>query len=152
MKFFLILLALSYALSPYDLFPDFFIGLGWVDDLIILFLLWWYFFVFRKRQYRQEGFSEKNQEPYSKKNGEKEREGGFNQTDYDFQKNDKPKTPHMVLGVETDASMEEIKKAYRRLAGKYHPDRVNHLGEEFKVLAERRFKEIQKAYQELTAP
>ncbi|MBW2144864.1 MAG: DnaJ domain-containing protein, partial [Deltaproteobacteria bacterium] len=43
------------------------------------------------------------------------------------------------------------KKAYRRLAGKYHPDRVNHLGEEFKELAERRFKEIQDAYQDLMA-
>jgi DnaJ like chaperone protein len=31
----------------------------------------------------------------------------------------------------------------------YHPDKVIHLGEEFRELAENRFKEIQKAYQEL---
>ena len=42
-----------------------------------------------------------------------------------------------------------LKHAYRLLAGKYHPDKVAHLGDEFKALAEKRFKEIQKAYQEL---
>ncbi len=48
------------------------------------------------------------------------------------------------------ASTEEIKHAYRELAGKYHPDKLEHLGDEFKALAEMRFKEIQQAYQELT--
>ena len=33
MKILLSLLGLSYALSPYDLFPDFFVGVGWIDDL-----------------------------------------------------------------------------------------------------------------------
>jgi DnaJ like chaperone protein len=55
-----------------------------------------------------------------------------------------------VLGIERSASVEEIKHAYRELASKYHPDKLEHLGEEFKVLAEKRFKEIQQAYQELT--
>ncbi|MEJ2731283.1 MAG: DnaJ domain-containing protein [Deltaproteobacteria bacterium] len=49
------------------------------------------------------------------------------------------------------ASIEEIKHAYRELAAKYHPDKLEYLGEEFRVLAEMRFKEIQQAYQELTA-
>ncbi|MBW1817978.1 MAG: DnaJ domain-containing protein [Deltaproteobacteria bacterium] len=44
----------------------------------------------------------------------------------------------------------EIRKAYRELANRYHPDKVNHLGEEFRDLAEERFKEVQTAYQELT--
>ena len=43
-----------------------------------------------------------------------------------------------------------FKKVYRQLANKYHPDKVQHLGEEFKELAENRFKEIQTAYRELT--
>ncbi|HUT69368.1 MAG TPA: DnaJ domain-containing protein [Desulfatiglandales bacterium] len=42
-----------------------------------------------------------------------------------------------------------MKNAYRKLANKYHPDKVDHLGDEFRVLAEQRFKEIQEAYQEL---
>ena len=59
--------------------------------------------------------------------------------------------PYKILEIQSDASQEDIKKAYRQLAGKYHPDKVEHLGEEFKALAEKRFKEIQQAYQELRA-
>ena len=58
--------------------------------------------------------------------------------------------PHRVLGIDSSASAEEIKHAYRELAVKYHPDKLAHLGDEFKALAEMRFKEIQQAYQELT--
>ena len=56
---------------------------------------------------------------------------------------------YAILGVSKSASKDEIKKAYRKLAGKYHPDKVDHLGDEFRVLAEEKFKEIQEAYQEL---
>ncbi len=57
--------------------------------------------------------------------------------------------PYSILGVRPDASLDEVKKAYRELANKYHPDKVNHLGEEFKTMAEKRFKEIQAAYETL---
>jgi len=51
-----------------------------------------------------------------------------------------------ILGVSRDASEEEIKKAYRRLARQYHPD-VNH-----EPGAEERFKEINEAYRVLSNP
>jgi curved DNA-binding protein CbpA len=53
------------------------------------------------------------------------------------------------LNLPPDADQEAIKAAYRKLANQYHPDKVSHLGKEFQDLAERRFKEIQEAYQKL---
>ena len=44
--------------------------------------------------------------------------------------------PYKILEIQRGASQEDIKKAYRQLAGKYHPDKVEHLGDEFKMLAE----------------
>lgn len=55
--------------------------------------------------------------------------------------------PYQVLGVSRDASDEEIKKAYRALSRKYHPDaNVNNPRKEE---AEEKFKEIQQAYQQV---
>ena len=55
--------------------------------------------------------------------------------------------PYQVLGVSRDASDEEIKKAYRALSRKYHPDaNVNNPN---KDLAEEKFKQIQQAYQQI---
>jgi molecular chaperone DnaJ len=51
-----------------------------------------------------------------------------------------------VLGVPRDASTEEIKRAFRRLAMKYHPDRNRSPD------AEARFKEINEAYAVLSDP
>jgi len=54
-----------------------------------------------------------------------------------------------LLGVDRDASKSEIKSAYRRLAKKYHPDKVAHLGKEFQKVAEEKMKEVNEAYQQL---
>ena len=54
-----------------------------------------------------------------------------------------------VLGVAKNASEEEIKKAYRKLAMKFHPDR--HQGDEAKE-AEGKFKEVKEAYEMLSDP
>ncbi len=52
-----------------------------------------------------------------------------------------------VLGLQADSSSAEIKKAYYKLSMKYHPDKVAHLGDEFKRVAEEKMKEINAAYQ-----
>ena len=53
---------------------------------------------------------------------------------------------YAVLGLEIGADFAEIKKAYRKLSMQYHPDKVGHLGEEFKKIAEEKMKEINVAY------
>src|SRR3954447_5430781 len=58
-----------------------------------------------------------------------------------------PKDPYKTLGVDKKASADEIKKAYRKLARKYHPD--TNQGDE---AAEERFKEIQQANAVLSDP
>ncbi len=53
---------------------------------------------------------------------------------------------YATLGLEKGATMDEIKKAYRKLSMKYHPDKVRHLGDEFQKIAETKMKEINAAY------
>jgi DnaJ like chaperone protein len=53
---------------------------------------------------------------------------------------------YAILGLQKGADMDEIKKAYRKLSMQYHPDKVRHLGEEFRLVAEEKMKEINQAY------
>ena len=149
-KVLVIVLVILYALSPYDLLPDLFVGWGWLDDIALLVVFWWYFY------YRRGGGSFKG------RRYRKSQDASWEETFRDFYGYDRgraqgaanreiPKDPYSVLGVGPNASQSEIKKAYRQLAAQYHPDKVMHLGKEFRELAEKRFKEIQKAYQELEA-
>jgi DnaJ like chaperone protein len=56
---------------------------------------------------------------------------------------------YRVLEITPDANNEEIKKAYRRMAVKYHPDKVAHLGEDLQKAANAKFQELNAAYEQI---
>jgi len=62
------------------------------------------------------------------------------------------KTYYDLLQVEPDASPAQIKQAFRHLIARYHPDKVQHLGDEFQALAETRSAELTIAYKTLADP
>ncbi|MBW1988792.1 MAG: DnaJ domain-containing protein [Deltaproteobacteria bacterium] len=130
-----LIIAVLYVLSPVDLVPDVFLGPGFLDDAALVYILW--------RAYKNLKTARRAREHFARQGRQAgpDAAGGAAAA----------RPPHDVLGVSPGASREEIRKAYVRLAHQYHPDRVQHLGEEFRILAEEKFKEIQAAYQELSA-
>ena len=62
-----------------------------------------------------------------------------------------PETDSSYKILETDpaSTNEEVKKAYRRMAMKYHPDKVSHLGDEFRKSADEKFKSVNEAYEKI---
>ena len=144
----LIILGVLYILSPYDILPDLLIGWGWLDDAVILGFLLRYFY---NRKKKRDAFQKYYQNSNNTGNGG-HRTAGHDQSRRQGPEGNSsagPWDPYQILEIERGASQETIKQAFRKLAGRYHPDKVEYLGDEFKTLAERRFKEIQRAYEEL---
>ncbi len=56
---------------------------------------------------------------------------------------------YKILEISPNATDEEVKKAYKKMAIKYHPDKVSHLGEEVRQAAEDKFQNLQAAYEEI---
>ncbi|MBT4035619.1 MAG: molecular chaperone DjiA [Candidatus Marinimicrobia bacterium] len=56
---------------------------------------------------------------------------------------------YKILEINSSASDQELKKAYRSMARRFHPDKVQHLGPEFQTMAEAKFKAINEAYQQI---
>lgn len=147
-KILLIILAALYILNPYDLLPDLMIGWGWLDDIVILGFLLRYFYSRKKKReaFQKYDQNSKNADHAGKRSAENNQsrrhtpEGDSSSSRWD---------PYQILEIERGASQATVKQAFRQLAGKYHPDKVQYLGDEFKALAEERFKEIQRAYEEL---
>lgn len=60
-----------------------------------------------------------------------------------------PGSAYRILEIEPGASPAEIKSAYRRMAKKYHPDKLQHMDEAYRKGAEEKFRKVQEAYQQL---
>ena len=136
----LIIIGFIYVLSPYDILPDFIVGWGWIDDIIFLYALWRLFKYLRQRSSSYQNYYYQSRQSFEQNQGSSEKQTHTQNS---------PDDPYTILNVPRGASPEEIKKAYRELANKYHPDKVVHLGDEFRELAEKRFKEIEEAYRKL---
>lgn len=133
-----IILAVLYLLSPYDLLPDFFPVKGWLDDFVILILLSRY--IMRHYKARQSGYrTQSNHHDHARTEDDTPPKNSHS----------RPADPYTILGLPRQADQEQIRSAYLRLVNQYHPDKVAHLGREFQELAEKRFKEIQNAYDQL---
>ena len=142
-KILMIVFVLIYILSPVDGLPDFIPVLGWLDDAFLLGVLLYYL--------------KRGQLPGFLSWLEKFTAAGRNRPNFQQEQKSTPraaadseaKDPHEVLGVRPGASPEEIRSAYRKVVQAYHPDKVSHLGGEFRELAQKKFVEIQNAYEAL---
>lgn len=77
---------------------------------------------------------------------------GISSKDYDsikamFVKN--TDAAYSILEIDPSASDDEVKKAYRTMAMKYHPDKVSYLGEDFQNAANEKFQKVNEAYEEI---
>ncbi len=62
-----------------------------------------------------------------------------------------PDSAYKILEIERTATVAEIKKAYRTMVKKYHPDKLQHLDEAYRKGAEEKFRKVQEAYEQLQA-
>jgi DnaJ like chaperone protein len=56
---------------------------------------------------------------------------------------------YKILEIDPSSTNDEVKKAYRRMAMKYHPDKVSHLGDDFRKTADEKFKKVNEAYDKI---
>jgi len=153
MKIVLIIFGLAYLISPLDIIPDLLLPyIGWLDDSVVIGTIIYLIrygklpnFLFKKQAPFQKAPGKKSTTSFSsKKAGQKKNTTHQKKTSFTS-----CSTPYEVLGIEPNASKNEIRKAYKEAIKKYHPDKLSHLGKEFSDLANEKFLEIRKAYDRL---
>ncbi len=150
-KILLVLIALAYLFSPVDLIPDLLLPfVGWIDDGFLVGLIIYYlrfnrlpgFFNWRSgnRNFEQDRNSTGDRQDQNQSGARSRQQGAAT-----------ARKPHEILGIDEDATREEIQAAFRAAAKQYHPDRVASLGKEFQDLANLKFIEIKEAYARMMA-
>lgn len=56
---------------------------------------------------------------------------------------------YKILEISSDATDDEVKKAYKKMAVRFHPDKVTHLGDEFQGVAKEKFQKVNEAYEKI---
>lgn len=133
----LLILLVFYILSPVDFIPDFIPFVGRIDDIVIPIILFW---LYKKKFQRQS---------YKYSTGPSDENRNFGNENVRTAKS--KKDPYRVLNIDRGSSELEIKRAYKEMLSKYHPDKVAHLGKELQDLAHEKVIEITEAYNDLEA-
>lgn len=138
LKKWLVALAVLYLLVPRDLIPDYLgRGLGLVDDFSLIALLTYFY---RKYTRKYEARAERESPGRAERERSDSARAGAREDAFD---------PYRILGIDSSASAEEIRAAYKARMQEYHPDKVAHLGEDLQKVAHRKALEIQRAYDQL---
>jgi DnaJ like chaperone protein len=77
---------------------------------------------------------------------------GLSESDYQSVLNmfyENVESAYKVLEINSAATDEEIKKAYRKMALRFHPDKVIHLGDEFQAAAKEKFQKVNESYEKI---
>ena len=169
LKIILIIFGLAYLISPVDIIPDLLLPyFGWIDDTLVLGTI---FYLIRYGKlpdflFKKQGLFNPNRFNQGRSRQDRPRQAfgpkpagsgpgstpgsGFNPQQ--GSSSDPVKSPYEILGIEPSASKKQIQAAYKTAIKKYHPDKLSHLGEEFSNLANKKFLEIQTAYDTLMKP
>ncbi len=152
-KIILIIFAFAYFISPIDIIPDFLIPfVGWIDDTFIIGVI-----IYLIRYGKLPNFSGRNYKFFnifsnlfnSSKNqtsNDYQTYKSTNKSRRDQYYNGIKQDPYEILGINKNATKEEIQAAYKHKVKQYHPDKVSHLGEELQKIANEKFIEIKNAY------
>ena len=142
----LLILCILYVLSPLDIFPDFLGIPGRFDDLLVVVATLYYI-------YSGSGRIPRTNRPGEEGDTRSGRRGRTGQRDAkgasSGKASERAEDPYGILGVDRSTEIEEIRHRYKEKLLQYHPDRVQHLGPEFEVVAERKTKEITAAYERI---
>lgn len=110
----------------------------------------------RNRTKYQNNFQSNRNSYYKKQNTQKENQNhqkNYKKTHNNYSSNHQQyynpalQSAYIILGISSDVTFDELKKAYRKLVKKHHPDAVANLGDEHQKQAKEKFQQIQQAYE-----